>query len=232
MLDPRSSESALWWMPLNCQAALLLLVLNGCAGPNDSQLDSEALEALTVSYPMPVSASPDGRFILLKTRHETMVEVGVWSREAQQQIASDRSDNTQLSLTWSPHSDAFAFQSSVNGNRRFELYLVRLAEGRRHKLPGPGTRTAALPLRWNPSATRLAYFSGNEQRQGIGILDLQRGGREESFLPLDAEPRDFVWSPDGAKVAASVGCGVVVMQATGTDRLTVARFPDGNGFIR
>ena len=152
---------------------LMLFGVGGCAKAR-SPAYSEALEVLLSQYPIPVRVSPNGEFILTKTRREIDFEVSVLSRGSGQPVANDRSPDTQLSLTWSPDSHSFAFQASAGGNRRYKLYVFDILTKKRRELDAPVTRTAALPLRWEPGQHEDRLFL-LQQRNTVDPAD--RRGR-------------------------------------------------------
>jgi dipeptidyl aminopeptidase/acylaminoacyl peptidase len=194
---------------LRILALFLAFALCGCGKSHDTGY-LEVLDELLAQYPTPVSASPNGELILAKTRHETDFEVLVLSRNSGQPIAHDRSPDTQLSLTWSPEGQAFAFQESPGGNRQYGLYLFDLLIKKRRQLDAPVTETAAFPLRWNPAGTRIAYFCVNNERRAIELIPVARAGVSASALELNSEPGDFVWSPDGKELAVSLPGSIAI----------------------
>ena|SRR5437879_3933639 len=96
--------------------------------------NQQLLSDLLSQYPMPVSASPAGELLLLKSRHKHDFEIFVVDKTSQKMVASDRSPDTQLSLTWRPDGQAIAFQESRGGNRKYHLYLFDVRTGKRRQL--------------------------------------------------------------------------------------------------
>jgi dipeptidyl aminopeptidase/acylaminoacyl peptidase len=168
-------------------------------------LRTEVLTALLAQYPVPVSLSPNGEHMLVKTRHEADFEVCVLSRQSGRCVATDRSADTQLSLTWNPTGTALAFQAASGGDRRYQLYLLDLTEGRRRHLDAPITRTAAFPLRWERSGDRLAYFRLFEGIQQILVIDTRSRRQPQIAFEFKGELGDFAWCPDGQRITIAVG---------------------------
>ena len=106
-------------------ATALMLALSGRVH-EDGAYES-VLRTILSQYPMPVSVSPDGTRILLKTRHEEDFEIAVHDRASGALLRGTRSKDTQLSLTWSPDGTTLAFVASRSGNREYRLHLWDLA---------------------------------------------------------------------------------------------------------
>ncbi|MBL9168788.1 MAG: prolyl oligopeptidase family serine peptidase [Verrucomicrobiales bacterium] len=154
-------------------------------------------------YPSPVSLSPDGKRILVKTRHEKDFEISILDRVSGLVVASDRSPDTQLSLTWHPDSEAIAFQEAREGNRQYQLCVLSSRTKKRHRLNAPITRSAAPPIRWHPEGLKLAYFVTTESRSGrIVSVNTEDNGEPATILDEAALNGDFAWSPNGDELAA------------------------------
>jgi len=204
-----------------------LLALSGCQKKTETAPiipNQEVQTVLLSQYPMAVSVSPTGEHLLLKTRHLHDFEIFVVDRASQKVMASDRSSDTQLSLTWRPDGKAIAFQESRGGNREFALFLFELESGKRRRLNAPLTRSAAPPLRWSPTGDRLAYFQTSESTDGkILVLDMVNESLPPRAVNSLALAGDFIWSPNGQQIAAVSAADngtVVVVNLETSDRRT------------
>jgi len=160
------------------------------------------LRTILSQYPMPVSVSPDGTRILLKTRHEEDFEIAVHDRASGALVRRTRSRDTQLSLTWSPDGTTLAFVASRSGNREYRLHLWDLASGTVSRFETPVTHTAAPPIRWSPRGDALALFVGGGPAGDLVLVET-RGESKGSVRVLGhgVSTADFRWSPDGERLA-------------------------------
>lgn len=170
--------------------------------------------ALLSQYPTPVSISPTGEHLLLKTRHRLDFEIFVVHRFTRKIVASDRSPDTQLSMTWRPDGQAIVFQESLGGNRDYRLFLLDLHSGKRLRINAPSTRTAAPPLRWSPDGRSLAYCQTSGT--GDGRIHVVNMINNSSILPnvlnSVSPDGDFAWSSDGRYIAAvSADSGTILI---------------------
>jgi Tol biopolymer transport system component/dienelactone hydrolase len=175
--------------------------------------------------PVGVSISPDGRYILTKNEVSNGFQVAITERSSGRVVISDSSKDTQRALTWRPDSQAIVFQESVGVNR--PLYSLDIWSRRKCQIGAPVSQSALLPLRWDPAGKRLAYFQGDWNKGRLVVVTPQR---EEGHRAKSADRRpeaeasapnqrrdgtvvviremlsancDFVWSPDGTRVAVA-----------------------------
>ena len=175
--------------------------------PAASDPDAAAwLPVLMTQYPEPVSTSPDEQYLLVKTRYPDAFEIAVLDRESHRVVATDRSFDTQLSLTWRPDGKTILFQESEGGNRRYRFYELDLETGQRRGIETPITLSAEPPLRWAPTGDAFAYV--HMDPAGARLLLVETGARFRFPAPkprLVAEhvfrDADFRWSPDGGRIA-------------------------------
>jgi dipeptidyl aminopeptidase/acylaminoacyl peptidase len=164
--------------------------------------DSRIFGELLSQYPMVVRLSPDAQKILLKTRYASDFEITVYDKAKERKINSIRSEDTQLSLTWSPSSDRILYQSSPSGNRNYGLYLWDIDSSKPHFLNVPISHTAAPPIRWSPDGTKFLYFVGDGNRGELTVIYLKGSLVQNIYAIGHVFPNsDFVWSPDGKAVA-------------------------------
>src|SRR5256885_16549217 len=78
-----------------------------------------------------------------------------------------------------------------------------------------GARTLRLPQwkggestpRWSPDGRWLAFLSGREDEHSqLWLLD-RSGGEGRKLTTFAGDVEDYVWAPDGKRLAAAVGDG-------------------------
>jgi dipeptidyl aminopeptidase/acylaminoacyl peptidase len=212
-------------------AGLVAAVGAGCAqgqGEREGRLAArreaarrEIAAALTAQNPNPVSVSPDGARLLLKSLHERDFELHVIDRASGRAIASQRQPDTQLAPTWRPDGRMIAFLADRGGDQQYRVHLLDPATGAARLLDAPATTATAL--RWSPSGSLLAYLvarRGARARQLV-VID-PTGGRPPAVVADGVSDRaGFTWSPDGRRLAtvllADTG-SVVLVDAGGGGR--------------
>jgi dipeptidyl aminopeptidase/acylaminoacyl peptidase len=191
-------------------ASSLLLGLTTCARPEpvtvDPQLGTQIgalTDVLTRQNPNPVSLSPSGTFVLLKSMHAIDFELEVRRRRDDVIVARDRAGDTQLAPTWRFDDGALAFLSDHDGDQRYRPFVLDIASGKRRAIE-PAPSTEATALRWEPRGTRLAYLvaeRGTRERR-VAVVDTASAA-PAPVIALDglSEHAGFVWSPDGGFIA-------------------------------
>ncbi len=183
--------------------------------------DRRVRNMLLEQFPNPVSLSPDGTKILVKSFLPTTFELAVLDRKTKGIIASDRAPDTQLAPTWSPDGTTIAYFADHDGSGRYDLFTLDVATSQRRRIDAPQTMNTAL--RWSPRGRRLAYFQGESGRRELVVNTPDRN----VVVVDDVAPKSgFDWSPDGSRLATvhrSDEGVVVVARATGgiERRLTV-----------
>jgi dipeptidyl aminopeptidase/acylaminoacyl peptidase len=187
-------------------ASSLLLGLTTCARPEPVTAGSPIgalTDVLTRQNPNPVSLSPSGTFVLLKSMHATDFELEVRRRRDDVIVARDRAGDTQLAPTWRFDDGALAFLSDHDGDQRYRPFVLDIASGKRRAIE-PSPSTEATALRWEPRGTRLAYLvaeRGTRERR-VAVVDTAAAA-PAPVIALDGlfEHAGFVWSPDGDFIA-------------------------------
>ena len=187
-------------------ASSLLLGLTTCARPEPVTADppiGALTDVLTRQNPNPVSLSPSGAFVLLKSMHATDFELEVRRRRRDVIVARDRAGDTQLAPTWRFDDGALAFLSDHDGDQRYRPFVLDIASGKRRAIE-PSPSTEATALRWEPRGTRLAYLvaeRGTRERR-VAVVDTAAAA-PAPVIALDGlfEHAGFVWSPDGGFIA-------------------------------
>jgi dipeptidyl aminopeptidase/acylaminoacyl peptidase len=169
---------------------------------------------LEAQNPNPVSVSPNGRYLLLKSMFAETFELVVQERQTGRVVARHRSANTQLAPTWRSDEGTLAFLADEAGDQSYRVHLWEVAGGawQRPSLPA----TSATALRWAPRGNRFAYVQGIRAAHTWNLLlvDADRVAAGARTVAEGLGPKSgFIWSPDGTRLAT-------VRQAT-SDAVTI-----------
>jgi len=172
----------------------------------------EPSEPLTIPHILrtPVISSfalaPDGKRLAL--------HISVLGTEAIWLLPGDGTSGASIPTTkgtadrdpaWSPDGHTLAFVS--NRHRSFRLYVAD-EKGANARLLVRQENEAKQP-RWSPSGSSIAYLSRADGDTGWDLWITPADGKTEpkelTRVPLDEE--DARWSPDGERIAVSLGGG-------------------------
>jgi dipeptidyl aminopeptidase/acylaminoacyl peptidase len=154
------------------------------------------LADLTSHYPFPVSLSPDGKWILLRTVTAAGNPFGL----AVVDRASGRTAYTLswqepiLRLAWRPDSSEISFFAMRGFEAGRDLYVWNLRQDQVRHLGTPLT-TAEPQVRWAPSGRLLAF---SDARQGLVVVDTS-GASPPLVLAQDVS--EFDWLADSSTIA-------------------------------
>lgn len=193
---------------------IFLLWIGGRLATEKQSFNEGIREKLLEFYPMGVSLSPDGSFLLTKTRGTETFDLHVIEADTGKLVAETASGVTQLSLSWSPDSSTIAYLQDGGGDRLFNLHLWRPKETRLISVPSLETYTAAPAMRWSPDSNSLLVYVGGADS---GSLSLVGGLRTSEYgtqsLGKVAVNGDFQWRPDGLAIA--------LVRNTATDTVSI-----------
>jgi len=159
------------------------------------------LKRLVAQYPMPVNVSPDGRFVLLKTRGPNAFVLFILERSTGRIVAETSSKDTQLELTWRPDSREVAYLASNSGEASFRLHLWNLRSGSVRSPDLPRIQTAARPLRWTPTGDRVIVATSGEDGAALILADVTKQRVTWTSLGSILPESDFQVSPSGNVLA-------------------------------
>ena len=178
-------------------------------GENGDLFAADGSESLKLPQtPMDSVWSPDGARIAYVAYPDDQQDLFVFRIDNMQfsQITDD--DSFEKSLAWSPDGKWIAY-NSYNGS--FESLFVISAEGSEPALLSNSVSPNSQ-AKWSPDSTKLAfhqYSSGNDQlmvvdRVGSNPVSISGGARIAGLS-------NYVWLPDGNKLAYIDGCDVTLV---------------------
>src|SRR5437899_386647 len=200
--------------------ALALALSCRAADPGHARSSTIArvLRTITAQYPNPVSVSPAGDRVLVKSMLADRFELAVLERGSGHRIAADLADELRL---W-----------ALDGRPRAV----------------PAARTPFAALRWAPAGARLAYLEGELRAEARRLVVLDTEATEPAprvVARAVARGAAFVWAPDGQRLATvgvhDEGAVLVVPADGGSERRlevvhggqlrSLAWAPDGSAIV-
>jgi len=157
-----------------------------------------AAAALASRMTVPVSVSPGGRYLLVKSFGVDAFELRVIERASGRVVARHRAGDSQVAPAWRPDGRALAFFTDRDGDGGYRPYLLRVEGGSGSPLPGPATRVPRAA--WSAGG-ELAYLveDGAAPARVVAARPGRRGAR--TLLADVARDAGFAWSPDGRRMA-------------------------------
>jgi dipeptidyl aminopeptidase/acylaminoacyl peptidase len=168
-------------------------------------------QAFTAAYPLIVSTSPDGRRVLLKTRHADDFSLEVLRLADGKRRVVDRRPETQLSLSWSPDGQQLAMQAPREDDgdgagdgrpTRYGLHAVPVESGQASPLPWPATTCTSPPLRWSPDGSELAVelCPADDARNVFVGRPNETPTALTALAGVVADLQDYAWLPTGRRL--------------------------------
>ena len=150
------------------------------------------LEEFRQGYPEPVSASPDGKRLLMRTLNSDGHPFGleVIDLKSHQRIARTSLADDPMRLCWRPDSSSVSFFVQPRQKNGRTLHLWRFMSGQDEPLTTPPAK-AEPNMKWSPNSRYFAYLES-----GVGLI--QSGvppalpGRQKKFDIFGSPPRDSV----------------------------------------
>jgi dipeptidyl aminopeptidase/acylaminoacyl peptidase len=155
-------------------------------------------------FPRVVSVSPDLTKVIEKSVNGARYELNIVDISAGESIVRSASDNSQLSLTWSPQSDRVLFQQDQLGNRQFRIGVLTLGSPEAQWPSLPISQSAKPPLRWSPDGQRFAYLQVEGARAHLIQVGWVKGSAKVISTTSDIDPEaEFSWRADGKTLLAA-----------------------------
>jgi dipeptidyl aminopeptidase/acylaminoacyl peptidase len=203
--------------------------------PKMPQAYRRVLDAILKQYPMPVNVSPNGRFVLVKTRGESLFTISITDASTGRIVATSSSPDTQLELTWSPDSRKLAYLASKSGNKEFGLFVWDFAQGTTQSLAVPTIETAGYPLRWCPDCSAIVLLTDDQTTGSLISVNVGVASRVWKLLAYTAIESDFQISPSGrfiAYVPRDIPDSVVIARLGSTATEQASMKVSANGEVR
>jgi Tol biopolymer transport system component len=148
--------------------------------------------------------------------------------------------------TWSTNDSIAYVRQTPAGKQIWNAVLASRTSPAVVRKDSPVLDSAGQPIRtnsadWSPDGAAVAYAFAYElrvHRLGAAAPVTVDGGPCSGFYCLGLEkPRDPAWSPDGSRIAFGIGSTIHVVDADGSDRVTLGRGaypswdPGGNSIV-
>lgn len=174
-------------------SSLLFLLVLAC-GKDTKVLNPNIVDLLDRQYPMFVKTSPSEKQVLLKTRQLDSFDLFICDVPPSGFTKIDRSNFTQLSLTWHPSGNEIIFQEYNPQTRMYDLYKVNINTKKRSLLGLPSSQNAIPPLRWSKKGKYLAYLATNGNIK-LYIYDYEEDQIRRVFSDMNVYS-NFQWYGD------------------------------------
>jgi TolB protein len=165
--------------------------------------------------------SPDGRRIAFQRAHageSSSLYVANTDGSGERRLP----DGVSGTVDWSPDGRRLLV---TDGGR---IYVTDDELGARTALVDASPALASDP-RWSPDGTKVVFALGTEEHADVYVVNADGRGRTRlTHLPRAAgAPASPVWSPDGQRIAFVLPGSLQVMNADGSERRALTRFPAG-----
>jgi Tol biopolymer transport system component len=159
-------------------------------------IDTGVLADLTSHYPVPVSVSPDGKMILLRTANPVPKPFGlaIVNRAGGTTVRSLAWPQPILRLQWRPDSSEILFFSMRGLKEGRDLFVWNLAEDDVRHIVTPET-SAEPQVRWAPNGLMVAFSNAGES------LVIVHTSGDDPPLALDESVAEFDWLADSSTIA-------------------------------
>ena len=188
------------------QTAILLIVgvLSGCKQHDPGILFHAApsyrpsiLQEFRARFPEPISISPDGRMVLLRTLNSDgnpfgleVIELASHQRVAEISFADD-----PMRVCWRPDSAALSFFMQNRHKNGRVLHLWRLPTGRDEIIETPPAK-AEPNMKWSPDSRYFGYVEG-----GVGLVVIDAENPHSLVHIEKGVDYIFEWLADSRKIA-------------------------------
>jgi len=185
---------------------ILLIVdaLSGCRQHEPSILFHAApsyrpsiLQEFRNRYPEPISISPDGRMILLRTLNSDGNPFGlkVIDLASHQRVAEISFTDDPMRVSWRPDSSSLSFFMQNRQKNGRTLHLWRLSTGNDEIIETPPAK-AEPNMKWSPDSRYFAYVEG-----GVGLVVIDVQNQHPLVHVEKGVDYIFEWLTDSRKIA-------------------------------
>jgi dipeptidyl aminopeptidase/acylaminoacyl peptidase len=163
---------------------------------NDPCPNSSILSEMRSYYPVPVSASPDGKRILARAKPEGSSDSGlvVIDAETQKIIQTLKWSDPMIHVLWRPDGKSVSFFSQETRTNLRHLIVWNLNDGTTREIPIPTTFNQPHVL-WSPDGSKLAF---SQETKAIAVVSADQATQPIIFPGKFAI---FVWSSDSQQLA-------------------------------
>ncbi|MFZ1083809.1 MAG: prolyl oligopeptidase family serine peptidase [Terracidiphilus sp.] len=155
------------------------------------------LEEFRARFPEPISISPDGRRVLLRTLNSDGNPFGLEVIElaSHQRVAEISFTDDPMRICWRPDSSSISFFLQNRQKNGRSLHLWRLSTGRDEIIQTPPAK-AEPNMKWSPDSRYFAYI---ESGVGLVVIDTQK----HRILEHIEKGVDYIfeWLDDSRKIA-------------------------------
>lgn len=178
-------------------ALLLCWATAGLSADEDDPCSSSAiLSEMRSYYPVPISASPDGKLILARAKPEGQTDSGlvVIDSQSQKVIRSLKWSDPMIHVLWRPDGQSVSFFSQETGTNVRHLIVWDLEDGTTREIPTPSTFNQPHVL-WSPDGSKLAF----SQETKATVIVSVKGSAQPIVYP--GKFAIFAWSNDSLNLA-------------------------------
>lgn len=170
------------------------------AGRNEPCPNSTILAEMRSYYPVPVSASPDGKFILAQAKPEGASDSGlvIIDSQTQKTIRTLKWPDSMVHMLWRPDGQSISFFSQDMGTNSRHLIVWNLNDGTTREIPTPSTFNQPH-VSWSPDGSRLAF---SQETKAVVIVSAS-GSAQPIVYPGNFAI--FAWSSDSLQLALVPG---------------------------
>jgi dipeptidyl aminopeptidase/acylaminoacyl peptidase len=203
-------------------------------------VDTRVLADLTSHYPVPVSVSPDGKLILLRTANPTPKPFGlaVVDQASGTTVRALAWPQPILRLQWRPDGSEILFFSMRGLTEGRDLFVWNLGQDAVRHIVTPET-SAEPEVRWAPNGLRVAFSNAGES------LVIVHTSGDDPPLALDERIVEFDWLADSNTIALvdnehpnmlqliDISTGITRTQSFSTEIsiLDIAAAPSGDSLL-
>jgi dipeptidyl aminopeptidase/acylaminoacyl peptidase len=166
------------------------------ADGSDLCSSSAILSEMRSYYPVPISASPDGKLIVARAKPEGQTDSGlvVIDSQSHKVIRSLKWSDPMIHVLWRADGQSVSFFSQEKGTNLRHLIVWKLEDGTTREIPTPATFNQPHVL-WSPDGSKLAF----SQETRATVIVSASGSAQPIVYP--GKFAIFAWSSDSLNLA-------------------------------